>query len=44
MHEGNNLHTLQVGKEKYAERLYEKLGFETDHTVSFFLKEITPVK
>jgi ribosomal protein S18 acetylase RimI-like enzyme len=38
INEGNNLHTLQADKGGYAERLYEKIGFEIDHTASYFLK------
>jgi len=37
--EGNNLHTLQTEKGGYAERLYQKMGFEIDHTISYFVKE-----
>ena len=36
--EGNNLHTLQTAKGGYAERLYRKIGFETDHTIPWFVK------
>jgi len=36
--EGNDLHTLQTAKGGPAERLYKKIGFEIDHTVSFFVK------
>ena len=39
INEGNNLHTLQTDKGGYAERLYETIGFEIDHVVSYFLKE-----
>jgi len=38
--EGNNLHTLQAEKGGYAERLYRKIGFETDHTTSWFVKKL----
>lgn len=38
--EGNNLHTLQAEKGGYAERLYRKIGFETDHTISWFVKRL----
>jgi ribosomal protein S18 acetylase RimI-like enzyme len=38
--EGNDLHTLQTDKGGYAESLYEKMGFETDHTVSYYVKEL----
>jgi len=37
--EGNDLHTLQTAKGGPAERLYKKIGFEIDHTVSFFVKK-----
>lgn len=36
--ERNDLHTLQTTKGGEAERLYQKMGFQTDHTVSFFSK------
>lgn len=36
---GNNLHTLQTLKGGNAERLYNKIGFEIDHTVSWFVKK-----
>jgi len=39
INEGNDLHTLQADKGEYAERLYEKIGFEIDHTISYFLKK-----
>jgi len=39
INEGNTLHTLQTDKGGYAERLYETIGFEIDHVVSYFLKE-----
>jgi ribosomal protein S18 acetylase RimI-like enzyme len=38
--EGNDLHTLQTAKGGNAERLYEKIGFVTDHTVSWFVKKL----
>jgi GNAT superfamily N-acetyltransferase len=38
--EGNDLHTLQTDKGGQAERLYQKLGFKVDHTVSFFVKKL----
>ena len=38
--EGNDLHTLQTDKGGDAERLYQKLGFKVDHTVSFFVKKL----
>jgi ribosomal protein S18 acetylase RimI-like enzyme len=37
--EGNNLHTLQTTKGGNAERLYKKIGFEIDHTISYFVKK-----
>lgn len=37
--EGNTLHILQTGKGGNAERLYRKIGFETDHTISWFVKK-----
>jgi ribosomal protein S18 acetylase RimI-like enzyme len=38
--EGNDLHTLQADKGGDAERLYQKIGFKTDYTVSFFVKKL----
>jgi GNAT superfamily N-acetyltransferase len=38
--EGNSLHALETIKGGNAERLYRKIGFEIDHTISFFVKEI----
>jgi GNAT superfamily N-acetyltransferase len=40
--EGNNLHTLETIKGGNAERLYKKIGFETVHSISYFVKEIMP--
>ena len=37
--EGNNLHTVQARKGEYAERFYRRIGFETDHTISWFVKK-----
>jgi len=37
--EGNDLHTLQTTKGGDAERLYKKIGFEIDHTISYFIKK-----
>jgi hypothetical protein len=37
---GNDLHTLQAEKGGYAERLYQGIGFEIDHTVSYFVKNL----
>lgn len=39
MKEGNSLHTLQTTKGGNAERLYKKIGFEVDHTISYFVKK-----
>lgn len=33
--EGNSLHTLQAEKGGYAERFYQDIGFEIDHTISY---------
>ena len=38
--DGNDLHTLQTDKGGEAERLYRKIGFKTDHTVSFLVKKL----
>jgi len=38
--EGNDLHTLQTTKGGNAERLYRKIGFVTDHTISWFVKNL----
>jgi GNAT superfamily N-acetyltransferase len=38
--EGNDLHTLQTHKGGDAEKLYRKIGFKIDHTVSFFVKKL----
>lgn len=35
--EGNLLHTLQVGRGEYAEKLYEKIGFRTDHRITWYM-------
>lgn len=40
INEGNSLHTLETEKGGNAERLYKKIGFETYHTISYFVKEI----
>jgi len=37
--EGNTLHTLQTDKGGDAERLYRKIGFEIDLTISWFIKK-----
>jgi len=36
---GNDFHTLQAEKGGNAERLYRKIGFEIDHTISYFVKK-----
>jgi len=38
--EGNSLHTLEATKGGNAERLYRRIGFETDHTTSWFIKKL----
>jgi GNAT superfamily N-acetyltransferase len=38
--EGNDLHTLQTHKGGDAEKLYRKIGFKVDHTVSFLVKKL----
>lgn len=38
--EGNDLHTLQTAKGGDAEGLYRKIGFEIDHTTSWFVKKL----
>jgi ribosomal protein S18 acetylase RimI-like enzyme len=38
--EGNSLHTLQTAKGGNAEKLYKKIGFEIDHTVSWYVKKL----
>jgi GNAT superfamily N-acetyltransferase len=40
--EENDLHILETEKRGNAERLYKKIGFETIHSISYFVKEITP--
>ena len=40
VNEGNDLHTLQTVKGGNAERLYQQIGFKTDHTVTFFVKKL----
>jgi GNAT superfamily N-acetyltransferase len=37
--QGNDLHTLQCVKGGDAERLYQRIGFEIDHTVAFFVNK-----
>ncbi len=36
----NDLHTLQAVKEGNAEKLYKEVGFEVDHTVSWYVKKL----
>ena len=36
---GNDLHTLRTDVDGYPERLYKKMGFEIDHTTSFYVKK-----
>lgn len=38
--EGNTLHLLHTGKGGNAERLYRKIGFEIDHTITWFVKKL----
>lgn len=38
--EGNDLQTLQADEGGEAERLYRKIGFKVDHTVSFLVKKL----
>jgi ribosomal protein S18 acetylase RimI-like enzyme len=37
---GNDLHTIRADKGDYPEKLYKKLGFEIDHSTSFYVKSI----
>ncbi|MCW4005554.1 MAG: GNAT family N-acetyltransferase [Candidatus Bathyarchaeota archaeon] len=39
---GNKIHTLQTEKNSNAQKLYEKLGFTTDHTVQYYTKDPPP--
>jgi ribosomal protein S18 acetylase RimI-like enzyme len=39
--EGNTLHILYTEKEGNPERLYNKIGFKTDHTVVWFVKHLS---
>jgi len=39
--EGNRLHILYIEKEGNPERLYNKIGFKTDHTVVWFVKHLS---
>jgi GNAT superfamily N-acetyltransferase len=36
----NDLHTLQTVKGGNAQRLYQQIGFKTDHTITFFLRKL----
>jgi GNAT superfamily N-acetyltransferase len=38
--EGNDLHTLQTTKGGNAERLYKEIGFVTDHTATWYAKNL----
>jgi GNAT superfamily N-acetyltransferase len=38
--EGNDLHTLQTVKGGKAEKLYREVGFEVDHTISWYVKKL----
>jgi predicted acetyltransferase len=38
--EGNTLHTLQAEKGGYSERIYREMGFETDHTIAYFVRTV----
>lgn len=40
MDDGNKIHTLQVGEGEYAEQLYQKLGFKTDHRITWYMKRL----
>jgi ribosomal protein S18 acetylase RimI-like enzyme len=37
---GNELHTLQTTRGGNAEQLYKKIGFVTDHTISWYAKKL----
>jgi GNAT superfamily N-acetyltransferase len=39
--EGNTLHILYTEKEGNPERVYNRIGFETDHTVVWFVKHLS---
>lgn len=39
VNEGNELHTLQAMKGEDAERFYQRIGFEIDHTVAYYVKK-----
>jgi GNAT superfamily N-acetyltransferase len=38
--EGNDLHILETVKGGDSERLYKKIGFVTNHTISYFAKDL----
>jgi ribosomal protein S18 acetylase RimI-like enzyme len=38
--QGNDLHTLQTAKGGNAEKLYKEIGFEVDHTASWYVKKL----
>jgi len=38
INEGNDLHTLEAEKGGHPEQLYKEIGFEIDHTISYFVK------
>ena len=38
--EGNSIHLLYVDQGEYAEHLYREIGFETDHTIAWFVKAL----
>ena len=38
--EGNDIHTLQTAKGGNAENLYKQIGFEVDHTISWYVKKL----
>jgi ribosomal protein S18 acetylase RimI-like enzyme len=38
--QGNDLHTLQTAKGGNAEKLYKEVGFEADHTASWYVKKL----
>lgn len=40
IHQGNHLHTLEAIRGGRTERLYRKIGFVADHTISYYVKEL----
>ena len=40
MLQGNDLHTLQTNKGDRAEQLYQRLGFEVDHTAAYYVRKL----